>query len=95
VVLLAFFNSQEHFQVSDEQHQIFAKYYIDDLCFLYKDSEHEDRKVHESAWHPAHISDEKQCNTEMEGAILQPIGCPNVCYIPHSYRRHSEGSQPP
>ncbi|KAN0130427.1 hypothetical protein V8E53_011828, partial [Lactarius tabidus] len=44
VVLLAFFNSQEHFQVSDEQHQIFTKYYIDDLCFLYKDSEHEDRK---------------------------------------------------
>ncbi|KAF8268670.1 hypothetical protein EI94DRAFT_1800187 [Lactarius quietus] len=32
------------FQNSDKEHQSFAKGYLEDLCFLYKDSKHEDKK---------------------------------------------------
>ena len=43
--LLAFFDSQYFLRDSDEEHQEFAKYYLKDLCFLYKDSDSEDKKV--------------------------------------------------
>ncbi|KAN0131106.1 hypothetical protein V8E53_011107 [Lactarius tabidus] len=72
-VLLAFFNSQEHFQVSDELHQIFAKYYIDDLCFLYKDSEHEDRNKWKGLFHsPLVVQTFAVHLTAMEGALKVP-----------------------
>ncbi|KAF8532035.1 hypothetical protein JB92DRAFT_1796679 [Gautieria morchelliformis] len=39
-ILLAFFDSQEHLQDSDEERQEFCKYYLDRLRFLYEDSDH-------------------------------------------------------
>ena len=43
--LLAFFDSQDSLRDSDEERQEFAKYYLKDLRFLYKDSDSEDKKV--------------------------------------------------
>ncbi|KAF8508180.1 hypothetical protein JB92DRAFT_2954585 [Gautieria morchelliformis] len=39
-ILLAFFDSQEHLQDSDEECQEFCKYYLNRLRFLYEDSDH-------------------------------------------------------
>ena len=45
MILLAFLNSQPDLQDSDSGRQEFAKNYLEDFRFLYKDSEHEDKKV--------------------------------------------------
>ena len=52
--LLAFFDSQESLRDSDEERQEFAKYYLEDLRFLYKDSDSEDKKVCKSGRYPVH-----------------------------------------
>jgi hypothetical protein len=46
--LLALFNSREFLRDSDKERQEFAKYYLEDLRFLYKDSDRKDKKVHKS-----------------------------------------------
>jgi len=55
--LLSFFDSQEYLLDSDEERQEFAKYYLEDLHFLYKDSDREDKKVRKSGCYPVHVSD--------------------------------------
>jgi hypothetical protein len=45
VVLLVFCDTQESLCDSDEERVEFAKYYLEDLCFLYQASEHDDKKV--------------------------------------------------
>jgi hypothetical protein len=44
-VLLAFCDSQEDLQNSDEERVEFAKYFLSDLRFLYRDADHDDKKV--------------------------------------------------
>jgi hypothetical protein len=44
-VLLAFCDTQESLQGSDEECVKFAKYYLEDLRFLYQASEHDGKKV--------------------------------------------------
>jgi hypothetical protein len=44
-VLLAFLDAQEDLRDSDEERIDFAKYYLEDLRFLYKDTEHNNKKV--------------------------------------------------
>lgn len=44
-MVLAFLDSQEILRDSDEDRREFAEYYLADLRFLYKDSDHEDKKV--------------------------------------------------
>jgi hypothetical protein len=44
-VLLAFLDAQEDLRDSDSEHIEFAKYYLEDLRFLYKDTEHNNKKV--------------------------------------------------
>ena len=43
-VLLVFLDAQEDLQDSDEERIEFAKYYLEDLRFLYKDTEHNNKK---------------------------------------------------
>ncbi|KAF8222298.1 hypothetical protein L208DRAFT_1323430 [Tricholoma matsutake] len=43
-VLLAFLDAQEDLRDSDEECIEFAKYYLEDLRFLYKDTEHDNKK---------------------------------------------------
>lgn len=43
---MVFLNAQEDLWDSDEENVVFAKYYLEDLCFLYKDSEHESKKLY-------------------------------------------------
>ncbi|KAH9058004.1 hypothetical protein EDB83DRAFT_2224795 [Lactarius deliciosus] len=43
-VLMAFFDSHQDFQDSDEERIEFAKNHLNNLRFLYKDSEHDDKK---------------------------------------------------
>ena len=45
MVLVTFFNTQPELQDSDSGRQEFAKYYIENLHFLYKNSQHVDKKV--------------------------------------------------
>lgn len=47
MVLVAFLDSQPDLRDSDSGRQEFAKYYLEDFRFLYKDSQHEDKKVHD------------------------------------------------
>ena len=42
---MAFFEAQPDLQNSDEERKGFAKYYLKDLRFLYKDCENENKKV--------------------------------------------------
>jgi len=44
-VLLAFMDSQDELRDSDENHVIFAKYYLENLRFLYKDADNGDKKA--------------------------------------------------
>jgi hypothetical protein len=44
-VLLAFCDTQDSLQDSDEEHVEFAKYYLEDLRFSYQVSKHDDKKV--------------------------------------------------
>ena len=54
-VLMAFFDTQPSLQGSDEERIDFAKSYLEDLRFLYKDSNDVDKKVCDSE-HPSHLS---------------------------------------
>jgi hypothetical protein len=83
--LLAFFDSHEDFQESDEERQEFARYLRKDYRFLYKNSEHEDKEVLKS--HLVHMLIIKQCFTEMDGALSQPLNYPDIRRAPHSYGR--------
>jgi hypothetical protein len=40
-----FCDTQESLQNSDEEHIEFAKYYLEDLCFLYQVSKHDNKNV--------------------------------------------------
>lgn len=42
---MAFFDNHSALQDSDEERVNFAKYYLEDLRFLYKDAEDENKKV--------------------------------------------------
>ena len=54
---MAFFDAQLDLQDSDEEHVGFAKYYLEDLRFLYKYSEHENKKVCDpERYHPVYGS---------------------------------------
>ena len=44
-VLMAFFDTQPNLQNSDKEHIEFAKFYLEDLRFLYKDSKDKNKKV--------------------------------------------------
>jgi len=44
-ILLAFCDMQEDLRDSDEERIEFAKYYLEDLCFLYVNTDHDDKKV--------------------------------------------------
>jgi hypothetical protein len=44
-VLMAFFDNQPYLRDSDEERVGFAKYYLENLRFLYKDTKDEDKKV--------------------------------------------------
>ena len=46
--LLVLFDSREFLRDSDKERQEFAKYWLEDLRFLYKDSDRKDKKVHKS-----------------------------------------------
>ena len=46
IILLAFFESQHDLWDSNEKRVNFAKLYLEDLRFLYKDSSDENKKVH-------------------------------------------------
>lgn len=46
--LLALVDTREFLRDSDEERQEFAKYWLEDLRFLYKDSDCKDKKVHKS-----------------------------------------------
>ena len=50
-IFLAFFNSQPDLQDSDEERIDFAKYYLENLRFLYRDSDCDDKKACESNFH--------------------------------------------
>jgi hypothetical protein len=45
MVLVTFFDNQPDLRDSDSDRQEFAKYYLKDLRFLYKNSQHDDKKV--------------------------------------------------
>jgi hypothetical protein len=45
MILMSFFNTQPDLQDSDSERVEFAKYYLEGLHFLYKDSENENKKV--------------------------------------------------
>jgi hypothetical protein len=47
---MAFFDAQDDLRESDVERQEFAKYYLMDLRFLYKDSDHDDKRVRDSKW---------------------------------------------
>lgn len=54
MVLMAFFDSQADMRDSDSDRQEFARCYLKDLRFLYKDSKNEDKKVrHSKCPHPS------------------------------------------
>jgi len=44
-VILAFCNSQEELVKSDEEHVEFAKYFLNELRFLYKDADGDNKLV--------------------------------------------------
>ena len=44
-VLLAFCDSQEDLWNSDEERVEFAKFFLKDLCFLYRDTNYDDKNV--------------------------------------------------
>jgi hypothetical protein len=74
---LAFFNDQPTLHDSDEEHIGFATYYLENLRFLYRDLERDDKKVCE----PNFVCDFNIVIylLEMEGALLQPLHPPDLC----------------
>jgi len=52
--ILAFCDSQEDLQDSDEEHVEFAKNYLKDLWFLYQDTDDDDKKVCHTDYYPCH-----------------------------------------
>ena len=50
-ILMAFFDTQPDLRDLDEERIGFAKYYLEDLRFLYKDSSHENKKVLSSKYY--------------------------------------------
>ena len=48
---MAFFDTQPDLRDLDEERIGFAKYYLEDLRFLYKDSSHENKKVLSSKYY--------------------------------------------
>jgi hypothetical protein len=97
-VLLAFCDTQESLWDSDEEHVEFAKYYLEDLCFLYQVSEHNDKKVCDPC-DPKHSLFICLIITyyfsEMEGALSQPLCPPDICCSPHGYWRFCKDSWSP
>jgi hypothetical protein len=51
---MAFFDSQTDLRNSDEERISFAKFYLKDLRFLYKDTDDENKKVCDSKHDPSH-----------------------------------------
>ena len=52
---MAFFDTQLDLQDSDEDRIDFAKFYLEDLRFLYKDSNNADKKVCYFEHYPTHL----------------------------------------
>ena len=46
-ILLVFCDSQDDLRNSDEKCMEFTKYYLKDLCFLYTNTDDDDKKVHD------------------------------------------------
>lgn len=55
-VLMAFFDDQPDLRNSDEERINFAKFYLENLRFLYKDSENENKKVCDFDNNPSHLT---------------------------------------
>jgi hypothetical protein len=77
VVLLAFLDSQEDLRDSDENRVKFAKYYREDLRFIFRDSDHDDKKACDSSQLMFLII--HTYLLEMEGSLLQPLHPPDLC----------------
>ena len=54
-VLMAFFDTQPGLQDSDKERVDFSKSYLEDLRFLYKDSNNADKKVCYFEHYPSHL----------------------------------------
>jgi hypothetical protein len=59
-VVLAFCDSQEDLESSDEERVEFANYYLKDLRFLYKDADDDNKKVCHADLVIVHVSDDSQ-----------------------------------
>jgi hypothetical protein len=55
-VLMAFFDNQPDLRNSDEERVTFAKFYLENLRFLYKDPENEDKKVCDLEHDPSRLT---------------------------------------
>lgn len=55
-VLMAFFDNQPDLRNSDEERVAFAKFYLENLRFLYKDSTNEDKKVRDLELDPSRLT---------------------------------------
>jgi hypothetical protein len=69
-ILLVFCDSQDDLHNSDEEHVEFAKYYLKDLCFLYTDTDHDDKKVCNPNTIVVHISNDSQ---QWKGVFCGPF----------------------
>ena len=69
-ILLVFCDSQDDLCSSDEEHVEFAKYYLEDLHFLYTDTDHDDKKVHDPNTIVVYISKDSQ---QWKGVFCGPF----------------------
>ena len=79
-------------QNSDEERINFAKFYLEDLRFLYKDSADEDKKVCGPEYDHGKLSNNIMILIEMEGALSQPLRPPGFRCSSWRYRGIREGS---
>ena len=80
---------------SDEERINFAKFYLEDLRFLYKDCADEDKKVSGPEHNLDKLSNNIMILIEMEGALSQPLCPPGFRCPSWHYRGICEGSSPP
>lgn len=70
---MAFFDTQPSLQNSDEERIDFAKSYLEDLRFLYKDSNDVDKKVCDSEHDPSHLSITYDVYQKWKGLFRSPF----------------------
>ena len=90
---MAFFDTQPDLQNSDKERIEFAKFYLEDLRFLYKDSKDKNKKVCDPEDDPSRLTITR--SLEMEGALSQSLCPPDLCCSSWRYRGFHEGSWPP